>query len=283
MKRSITIYHSPDADDAFMFYGIVSGAISEPGYEFHSALKDIESLNHLAKRGELEATAISVHAYPYLHDRYAILQCGASMGGSNYGPRLVATKPFAINDGKSRVFAIPGTLTSAALAFQIFLREQDIKAELVAVHFDKVQDVVRQGEVDAGLLIHEGQITHEREGFVTIADLGVWWWQKTELPLPLGVNVVRKDLGADACRAVASVLSRSIDFGLKNRKAAIDYALQFGRGLTNADADEFIGMYVNENTIDLGERGKKSIQLFLEQGVRLGLIPRDFSIEYVTP
>lgn len=280
MSREITIYHSPDADDAFMFYGIVNGEIAEDGYTFRSELKDIESLNHLAEKGEVEATAISVHAFPYLQNRYAILRSGASMGGPDYGPRLVARNPIRLEEAKT--IGIPGRLTSAALSLRIYLAERGLAPDLVSIHFDKIQDAVRAGEVDAGLIIHEGQITHERDGLTSILDLGVWWWEKNELPLPLGVNIVRKDLGGDAMSAVQRVLSRSINHSLAHRKAAIDYALTFGRGLDAKDADTFIGMYVNENTVDLGELGMRSIELFLKEGADRGFIPRGYQLEYIS-
>lgn len=270
-ERAITIYHSPDADDAFMFYGLSSGAVSVPGYRFEHELSDIEGLNQRALRGELEVTAVSVHAYARIAERYRILRCGASMGGEHYGPKVVARSLTPLARSGARI-AIPGELTSAALALKIFLREQGIDAELVNTHFDQVQHRVRDGSVDAGVIIHEGQLTHEREGLACVVDLGVWWWRETGLPLPLGVNVVRRDLGDEASRAVFKALKGSIEYSLEHRSKAIEYALRYGRGISASEADVFVGMYVNEVTLDIGEKGMRSIELFLERGARHGLI-----------
>ena len=189
-----------------MFYGLTSGAVKYPGYEFEHDLCDLESLNHRALKGEVEVTAVSVHAYAHLKEQYVVLQCGASMGGEDYGPRLVALEKFDIADRTELSIAIPGELTSAALALRMYLHENNIDAELVNEDFDKVQDLVKDGTVDAGVIIHEGQITHPKQGFEMILDLGVWWWEKTGLPMPLGVNVVRKDLGTEGVKAVGTVL-----------------------------------------------------------------------------
>ena len=264
-----------------MFYGMVKAGITEPGFNFEHALNDIESLNKLARLGQIEVTAVSVHAFAYLADRYSLLRYGASMGGIDYGPRLVARSGFNLKDGKVRTLAIPGELTSAALALKIYLREQGIEAELVNVFFDKVQDAVKSGEVDAGIIIHEGQLTHSREGLVTVLDLGQWWWTEHNLPLPLGINIVRKDLGPEAMRAAASILKRSISCALDNRDKALDYALTYGRGISKADADTFVGMYVNERTLDIGPDGMQSIRLFLTKAKQFGFIPKEFSPEQI--
>lgn len=279
--KNITIYHSPDADDAFMFYGIVTNAVSEPGYQFRSELCDIETLNHRAKKKELEVTAVSVHAYAYLSDTYAILRCGASMGGKDYGPRIVAKNILNLADGKVRTLGVPGSLTSATLALELYLREQKIKAELVTIPFMDIEDEVKKGTIDAGVLIHEGQLTHVREGLTTLVDLGEWWYKNHKLPLPLGVNVVRKDLGDDAMRATYRILRGSIEYGMENRKAALDHALQYGRGLQYEEADTFVGMYVNNYTIDLGDEGVRSIELFLKMGVEQGFIPEHAPPQFV--
>ena len=279
--KPITIYHSPDADDAFMFYGMVKGEIGYPGYEFTHDLCDIESLNHRALAGELDVTAVSVHAYSQLQDKYAILSCGASMGGSTYGPRLVALNPCNLADGKIRRLAIPGPMTSAALALRLFLKSEGIEAELISIHFDQVFAAIKDGRVDAGVIIHEGQITHGREGFVLLKDLGSWWWEKTQLPLPLGVNVARKSLGSEALTAAGTVLKQSILYSLKYRKEAIDYALSYGRGLSFKDADTFISMYVNDFTIDLGDIGQRAIRAFLAAGYKEGLITLAPAVEFV--
>lgn len=280
--KTITIYHSPDADDAFMFYGLQSGAINIPGYEFNHELKDIESLNHMAMRGELEVTAVSVHAYAYLADKYSILSCGASMGGENYGPRLVVRSDGERDLRKLKSIAIPGEKTSATLALKLFLEEKGLKVELVNTFFDHIQKRVIDREVDAGLLIHEGQITSHKDGLVTIGDLGECWFKKTKLPLPLGVNIVRKDLGIAGMSACYQALKASIHHSLDNRSEALKYALSYGRGLSTAEADEFVGMYVNEKTLDLGDDGRESIQLFLDLAAKSMFIPASVQAEFIS-
>lgn len=280
-KPTITIYHSPDADDAFMFFGMANGSVQNAQINFQHEMNDIESLNHRALRGELEVSAVSVHAFAHLKNRYAILRSGASMGGVDYGPVLVGLKPLDLRDGKTHVLAIPGELTSAALAFRMFLKENGIQAELININFDRVQEAIRDGVVEAGIIIHEGQLTHRREGFVTIQDLGKWWWDQTGLPLPLGINVVRKDLGASAMQAVAAAIKASIDYGLEHRKAAIEYSLSFGRGISYEEADRFISMYVNERTRDIGSDGIKSITLFLTRAAEHGFVPAQVELQFV--
>jgi 1,4-dihydroxy-6-naphthoate synthase len=272
--KPITIYHSPDADDAFMFYGLSCGAIKDARYEIRHELSDIESLNQRTRRGELDVTAVSVHAFSHLKDQYHILRCGASMGERDYGPRLIARKLFDPSDGVARTIAIPGDLTSAALSLRIYLAEAGITARIETLHFEAVQRAVQSGEVDAGVIIHEGQITHQREGLVTVKDFGQWWWEKHRLPLPLGVNVVRASLGVEAIKAVSTLLRSSIEYSLSHRQEALQYALSYGRGLSLADADTFVGMYVNDRTLDLGEVGMRSIQTFLDEGARHGLCPK---------
>ena len=279
--KVITIFHSPDADDAFMFYGLVKGASYAPGYDFRHELCDIESLNHRALKGELDVTAISIHAFPYLKGQYAILRCGASMGGKDYGPRVVATSHINLFDGTPRTIAIPGELTSTTLALRIWLKEKGVNAELVNMNFDEVQHAVKRGEVDAGCIIHEGQITHTRDGLTTILDLGQWWWDETGLPLPLGVNIVRKSLGDDAMKAVGHVLKSSIQYALDNRKDALEYALEYGRGITYQDADVFVGMYVNDITIDIGDAGMESMRLFLKKGFDYGFVTAPVELDFV--
>ena len=272
--QTITIYHSPDADDAFMFYGLTSGAIQYPGFVFQHALSDIESLNQKAKRGEIDCTAVSVHAFAYIAKDYVMLRSGASMGGADYGPRIVSTKPVNLTDGTKRRIAVPGPMTSATLALRIYLTEAGVDAELISMGFDNVQHAVKNGEVDCGVIIHEGQITHGSMGLVCVLDLGEWWWKKTNgLPLPLGVNIVKRSLGTKAIAATASVLKGTIEYSLANREKALDYALSYGRGLSRGDADKFVGWYVNERTIDIGDDGEKSIRMFLELGARYGLCP----------
>jgi 1,4-dihydroxy-6-naphthoate synthase len=273
-KRVITIYHSPDADDAFMFYGLVSGAISDPHIEYRHELCDIESLNQRARNAELEVTAASVHAYAYLADEYAILRTGASMGGVDYGPRLVAKKNLSLQDGKPRSIAIPGELTSAALALRMYAHEKNLQIEFVNMHFDKVQEAVKNGEIEAGVIIHEGQLTHQREGLVTVLDLGQWWWEETRLPLPLGVNIVKRSLGTEVMKSVGKALRGSVEYALEHRKSALEYAMSYGRGLALEDADRFVSMYVNERTRDLGTEGMESITRFLKKAAEYKLIPQ---------
>lgn len=279
--REITIFHSPDSDDAFMFYGLQCGAVNIPGYKFVHELADIESLNQRTLRGELDVTAVSVHAYAYLTQHYRLLQCGASMGGKDYGPRLVSLHPIDLREGPPKRIALPGRLTSATLAFCIYLHEQKIEAELVNAGFDEIQRLVKEGRVDAGIIIHEGQLTHRREGLTTVLDLGAWWWEKTGLPLPLGANVVKQSLGEDAIRAVQRALRESIDYALAHREEALKYALTYGRGITPQEADTFVGMYVNEWTQDITERGKRSIEQFLSLGAECGLIPHSVTPQFV--
>ncbi len=279
--KTITIYHSPDADDAFMFYGLQAGAVTVPGFEFKHDLKDIESLNHMALKGELDVTAVSVHAFAHLKDQYAILNCGASMGGENYGPRLVVKENGEKDITNIRKIAIPGELTSATLALKMYLLEESVEPELINTFFDDVQKEVKEGRVEAGLLIHEGQITAHKDQLVSILDLGKWWWEKTELPLPLGVNVVKKSLGQDGMMAVYSALKQSIEYSLNHREEALKYALQFGRGLSKDEADEFVGMYVNSTTLELGEDGRESICKFLSNAETMWLIPKKITPEFI--
>ncbi|HMO02761.1 MAG TPA: ABC transporter substrate-binding protein [Oligoflexia bacterium] len=282
MAKKITIFHSPDVDDAFMFYGLVSGGVNVPGYQFDHDLCDIESLNHRALNGELDVTALSVHAFSGLNGQYAILKSGASMAGQNYGPRLV-TKPENKEclQRNSITIAIPGWLTSAALAIQLYLKEKSIKARLAPIFFEKIISAVQTGEFDAGLIIHEGQITHQRDGLVTILDLGEWWWKKHQLLLPLGVNVVHKRLGEEGMQAVGKALKDSIEYSLANRRNALEYAISYGRGLDIQDADTFVGMYVNNMTRDMGETGMASIKHFLKEGFMAGITSTYIEPEFV--
>jgi 1,4-dihydroxy-6-naphthoate synthase len=274
MDQTITIYHSPDADDAFMFYGLTSGAIQYPGFQFKHALSDIESLNQRTRRGELDVTAVSVHAYAYLASDYLIMTSGASMGGKDYGPRIIAKEGATLPKSNIGKIAIPGELTSATLALQLFMREKGLTGTLVNMNFEKVQNAIKSGEVDFGVIIHEGQITHQREGLTTVADLGKWWWERTSgLPLPLGVNVIRRSLGAAAIKAASTVLHGTIEYSLNHRDEALDYALSYGRGISKKEADVFVGMYVNERTLDIGEDGRRSIARFLTEGAQHGFIP----------
>ena len=270
--------HSPDPDDAFMFYGIASGAVDTGPWKIEQLLADIETLNKRAMAGDLEVSAVSIHAYAHLTEGYALMPCGASMG-DGYGPCVVAREPISIDKLASHKIAVPGTMTSAFLALRIFLgREFDY----VVVPFDEILDVVERGEADAGLIIHEGQLTYGRQNLQLIVDLGVWWAERTDgLPLPLGGNVVRRDLGPDAMRELTRILRESIIYGLDNRDKALDYAIDFGRGLDRGLTDQFVGMYVNDWTRDYGPKGRKAIELFLDEGRKLGMVPKDARVEFV--
>ena len=273
---TIHVAHSPDSDDAFMFYALAVGKIDTEGLTYVHELQDIESLNQRALRGELEVTAVSIHAYAYLSDRYALLPHGASMG-DRYGPRLVARSPASRADVRGRRIAIPGPLTSAYLALQLY--EPDFTP--VFTPFDLIEDAVVAGEVDMGLLIHEGQLTFADRELHLVADMGEWWFDETGLPLPLGGNVVRKDLGVELTRKISRHLRDSIAYGLQHRVGALDHAMQYARGLDRSKADTFVGMYVNDWTLDYGERGRQAVRLFLERGVQAGLITQPVTVEFV--
>ena len=278
--RRVRVGHSPDPDDAFMFFGIAAGKVDTEGFVVDQVLEDIETLNRRALAGELEVTALSIHAYAHLADRYALMPCGASMG-DGYGPMLVAREPFAAEPeslGRLR-FAVPGTLTSAFLALKLYLGKEP---EHEVVPFDAILEHVHAGASDLGLVIHEGQLTYSRQGLHRILDLGTWWKERTEgLPLPLGGNGVRKDLGAETMRSLTRVLKRSIAYGLDHRKEALAYAADFGRGLDGALTDRFVGMYVNELTLDYGDRGREGIRRFLAEGIDRGYVPAFGGVEFV--
>lgn len=280
-SRVLTLGHSPDADDAFMFWALAKDKVDAEGYRFEHILQDIETLNRRAEKEELDITAVSGHAYAYLADRFALLPCGASMG-DGYGPMVVVKKGRA---GRSREdlrrmkIAIPGPRTSAFLALRLYLGD----FEFEHVHFDQIPDAVAEGRADAGLIIHESQLTYEAQGLDLVVDLGVWWGEETGgLPLPLGFNVARRALGAKALSAIARVLKRSIAAGLDHRKEALGYAMGFGRGLETADADKFVGMYVNQLTLDLGDRGREAYRRFLHDAHARGYIPNKIVPEFVS-
>lgn len=283
-KQLIRVGHSPDPDDAFMFYALAKDKLETGNYEFTHELVDIETLNQRAFTGELELTAVSIHAYAYLQDKYMLCNSGASMG-DNYGPMIVAKEECSIEELKGKRVAIPGKLTSATLAYRLFLG-QDF--EQVLVPFDEIIPAVAAGEykgepVDVGLLIHEGQLTYGDQGLKMIVDLGEWWYELTDgLPLPLGANAIRKDLGDDTISEVEKLLTESIEFGLDNRQPALDYALQYGRDLDNAKADKFVGMYVNDWTRDFGGKGREAVRLFLKMGHEAGILPELVEPEFVS-
>jgi 1,4-dihydroxy-6-naphthoate synthase len=273
---TIHVAHSPDSDDAFMFYALASGKIDTEGLTYVHELQDIETLNQRAMRGELEVTAVSIHAYAYLSDRYALLPHGASMG-DRYGPRLVGREPLTRADIRGKRVAIPGMLTSAYLA----LRLCEPNFEPVVTPFDQIEDAVVDGKVDLGLLIHEGQLTFGDRSLHLIQDMGEWWFGETGLPLPLGGNVVRKDLGDDLTEKISRHLRDSIAYGLQHRKGALDHAMQYARGLDRSKADAFVGMYVNDWTLDYGDRGRRAVKQFLQRGVDAGIITKPVTVEFV--
>lgn len=274
--KTIRFGHSPDPDDAFMFYAIARKKIDLQDFKIVHVVEDIESLNKRALRGELEATAVSVHAYAYLADQYAILRSGASIG-EKYGPIVVSKTSMKPSEIRGKKIAIPGTLTTANLVLKLF--EKDFS--YVLVPFDKILDHVASGKVDAGLVIHEEQLTYESKGLKKVIDLGEWWWEKTKLPLPLGVDVVRKDLGVETMRAFGQVFKESILYSLSHRGAALCYALPFGRGISEEAGDKFVGMYVNDYTCDLGDKGENGIRELLIRGYAQKLIPRKITPEFV--
>lgn len=276
MSRVIRVCHSPDSDDAFMFYALAEGLIDTGDLTYVHELQDIETLNHRARRGELEVTAVSIHAYAYLTDRYALLPHGASMG-DRYGPRLVARTPLTLEQVRGRRIAIPGLLTSAYLA----LRLAEPNFEAVPTPFDQIEEAVLRGEADVGLLIHEGQLTYQDAGLHLVADLGEWWHQQTGLPLPLGGNVVRKDLGEELVRTISRHLRDSIVYALDHRSGALDHAMRFARGLNRSNADRFVGMYVNDWTRDYGPRGREAVRALLNRGAAAGVIPHAVTVEFV--
>jgi 1,4-dihydroxy-6-naphthoate synthase len=272
----IRLGHSPDSDDAFMFWGLARGAV-ETQYEFEHILRDIQTLNEWAMEGRLESTAVSVHAFAHVADKYALLRHGGSFG-DGYGPMIVSKTPLTLDELKATTIAIPGILTSAYLELQLWWKDQfggdlsELKTEVVP--FDEIIPAIQQDKFVAGLIIHEGQLTYEKDGMVEIANMGKWWKEKTGgLPLPLGVNVVRKDLGPEAVIEVSRCMRESIEAGLNHRAQALDYALQFARDMDVETSDTFVGMYVNERTRDMGEDGVKAIKLLLQLGAEAGLVP----------
>lgn len=273
----IHVAHSPDSDDAFMFYALAEGLIETEGLEYVHELQDIESLNRRALRGELEVSAVSIHAYAYLADRYALLSSGASMG-DGYGPRLVARTVASRSDVRGACVAVPGLLTSAYLALKLY--EPDFSP--VVVPFDQIEDAVLAGTVDLGLVIHEGQLSYAARGLHLVDDLGRWWKDETGLPLPLGGNVVRKDLGSEIVTKISRHLKASIAYALGHQNSALDHAMRYARGLPRSQAREFVGMYVNDWTLDYGDAGRKAVRLILRRGVEVGIIPKPVSVEFTS-
>ena len=273
----IRLGHSPDPDDAFMFWGLASGEVDPRRFEFEHVLRDIQTLNEWALEGRLEVTAISLHSYPFVQGRYVLLPHGASMG-SGYGPVIVARGPIGWEDLADVELAVPGRMTTAFLVTRLFLGRE---FRYRTVPFDQIIDEVASGRAEAGLLIHEGQLTYERHGLSKVVDLGEWWLLETGLPLPLGANVARRDLGPDTLRELSDVLAESIRAGLDNRERALEYALQFGRGLDDELADRFVGMYVNELTEDYGEEGRRAVRELLRRGEEIGAFTEPVRVEFV--
>jgi 1,4-dihydroxy-6-naphthoate synthase len=275
--REIKIAHSPDSDDAFMFYGLATNKVRVPGYKFTHTLTDIETLNHRARTDQFyDVTAISFHAYPYVQENYTIMACGGSMGES-YGPMIVTAKKYTADEVKKVKIAVPGEMTSAYLALKLWAPE----VETVNVPFDKIIPSVLSGEFDAGLIIHEGQLTYARDGLKKVIDLGVWWHELTGLPLPLGCNAIKRSLGTEVQTITTKALRDSIQHAIDHREAALDYAMQFARDLDTNLANRFVGMYVNERTLNYGEEGREAIRKFLDMGYERGIIPIKSNVEFV--
>ncbi len=267
--RTIRVGHSPDSDDAFMFYALTHDRLDTGDLRFVHQLEDIETLNRRALQGELEVSAVSLHAYAHLADRYALLASGCSMG-DRYGPKLIARTPISLEEAKSKTIAIPGTLTTAYLTLQLCLGKD---LNLIVVPFDEIISAVLEGRADVGLIIHEGQLYYPDQGLHQILDLGEWWYEQTGLPLPLGGNIVRRDLGEETVERVARLLKASIQYALEHREEALGYALEYARGLDPALADRFVGMYVNDWTVDYGPRGREAVRTLLGRATEQGLIP----------
>jgi 1,4-dihydroxy-6-naphthoate synthase len=275
--RTIRVGHSPDSDDAFMFYALTQEKLDTGDLRFVHQLEDIETLNRRALSGELEVSAVSIHAFAYLADRYALLGSGSSMG-DRYGPTLVTRAPASLDDLRGRTIAVPGRLTTAFLTLQLCLGKD---VPVVVLPFDEILPAVTRGDVEAGLIIHEGQLYYGDRGLHKVVDLGQWWYDETGLPLPLGGNVVRKDLGDDLVRRIAELLRQSIVYALEHRAEALQYALRYARDLDPALADRFVGMYVNEWTVDYGDRGREAVRTLLGRAEQAGLVPGPLDVQFV--
>jgi 1,4-dihydroxy-6-naphthoate synthase len=276
--REITVAHSPDSDDAFMFYGLATNKVRTPGLKFTHTLCDIETLNRAAIEGDgqYDVSAVSFHAYPYIQDKYALMSSGGSVG-EGYGPMIVASKGLSVDEVKDKVIAIPGTLTTAYLALKLFA--PSVQTEVVP--FDQIIPQITAGKYEAGLIIHEGQLSYGQAGLFKILDCGKWWRDITGLPLPLGGNAIRRSLGAETMAAVQVALKESIQYALDNRDEALDYAMQFARDLDKHTANHFVGMYVNERTLDYGDDGKEAIRRLLDMGHRAGIIPHKPKVDFI--
>jgi 1,4-dihydroxy-6-naphthoate synthase len=272
----ISIAHSPDSDDAFMFYGLARGGVPTGDLEVSHVLTDIETLNRHAQEGRHEVTAISFHAYPFVADRYALMPCGGSIG-DGYGPLLVAREAASPEAIRGMTIAVPGTLTSAYLALQLYAPGVATRV----VPFDRILDEVREGRAEAGLVIHEGQLTYGGQGLVKLVDLGVWWKAETGLPLPLGGNAVRRDLGPELVARLTRLVRETVQHSLAHRPQALEYAMSFARGMDPDVADRFVGMWVNDMTLEMGERGRRAVQTFLDRGVEAGVLPQRVVVDFV--
>jgi len=272
----ITIAHSPDSDDAFMFYGLAKGGVPTGDLEVRHVLADIETLNRHAREGRHEVTAISFHAYPHVADTYALMPCGGSIG-DGYGPLLVARQPMDPKAVAGKTVAVPGTLTSATLALRLFAPGVATRV----VPFDRILDEVREGRADVGLVIHEGQLTYGGQGLVKVADLGAWWKNETGLPLPLGGNAVRRDLGPELMARLTRLVRETVRHSLAHLPQALEYAMTFARGMDPKVADRFVGLWVNEMTVEMGERGRRAVEVFLDRGVEAGVVPRRVALDFV--
>ncbi|MFB3851426.1 MAG: menaquinone biosynthesis family protein [Acidobacteriota bacterium] len=276
MKYRLTVYHSPDSDDAFMFYALTKGILSDVEMEIDLQLKDIQSLNEMAMRNEVDVSAVSFHTYAYIYKNYHILPCGASFG-DGYGPRIISLENYSLRDLKGKKVAIPGRFTTATLAFRML----QLGAEEIEVPFNEVGQAMREGRADAGILIHEGQITHQREGFFLVKDLGEWWKEKTGMPLPLGGNIIRKDLPPYVIEKFPLLMRESVEYSLKNKSEALKFAKDFGRGISESEAESFVSMYVNHWTVDYGEKGKEAVKIFLDLAFDMNLIPEKPQISFL--
>ena len=274
--RTVTVAHSPDSDDAFMFYGLATNKLETGAIKFEHTLKDIQTLNEDAKNGVYDVTAISFHAYAYVSDKYALLPHGASIG-DKYGPIVVAREPRSPDEIGEMKIAIPGELTSAFLALRLYNPD----FEYIVRPFDQIIDTVKKGEADAGLLIHEGQLFYKELGLDKVLDLGEWWHEKTGLPLPMGGNAIKRELGPALMKQVSKHLHQSIRYSMENREDALQYAMQFARDMAPEVADRFVAMWVNELTLDYGERGKEGVRRLLEEGYKAGIIPHEVDVEFV--
>ncbi|HSY17898.1 MAG TPA: MqnA/MqnD/SBP family protein [Candidatus Acidoferrales bacterium] len=280
-KTTLTLGHSPDPDDAFMFYALAKELIPTHGFHFEHILQDIQTLNERATRGELDISAVSIHAYAFVSDKYALLPSGASMG-DGYGPMLVSKTKFSKEEVAKKKIAVPGTMTSAFLALQLWLGKSAKEFNYIVVPFDQIFKAVRSGAADVGLIIHEGQLTYQNEGLVVCEDLGVWWGREQDgLPLPLGGNVIHKKYAPDVRKQISDTLTASIQYSLDHRPEAVQHALQYARDMGRDLADKFVGMYVNHWTLDYGEKGRESIRRFLGQAFERGIIPHRQELEFV--